>query len=322
MLYQLSYIPTSVLIIGSNPGKVNLLRHKTLHQVLSKTQILAIVGLTLVTSTVISYALKSKDPERVPLVPPQRFRAWWMLVAGLVMAHVLGSNPKLGPIPQLLGFAMLSVLATRQFLTHLKNEPTRHTKVVCYLSAVLQYCWIYIHWYGFFVVFVPVFLFLYLPVSGSFREEADSPLLETASLHWVMMTAVFCLSHAAYLLILPGGKGLLFFVVLLTEVADAARMLLAPNPIGKKYSPLLSCLTAVTVAWVVGPAFTPLSQEHTLLAGLVLGVAGSIGHANISKLSEEMNIQRGGALERIESLAYTAPIFLHGYRYFDYPFTG
>jgi phosphatidate cytidylyltransferase len=289
---------------------------------LSKTQILAGVGLLLIGATILTISLKQRYPKRIPLVPPQRFRAWWFIVAGLVAANILGSNPKLGALPQLIGFGVLSLLATRQFLAHLKTPPTRHTKLVCYLAVLLQYYWIYVHWYGFFVVFIPVFMFLYLPVSGSFRKGADSPLMEAAALHWVLMTAVFCLSHAAFLLIFPHGRGLLFFVVLITEVADAARMLLARNELGRKYSPFFSSATAIAVAWVVAPAFTPLTPEHTVLAGLVLGVAGSIGNGNLSRISEEMGIERGGPLERIESLAYTAPIFLHGYRYFDYPIAG
>lgn len=286
---------------------------------LTKTQIIAIVGILLIAGTATSIALRQRYPDRTPLIPVQRFRAWWLIVAGLIFTHIMGTNPVIGSIPKLLSFAVLSLLALRQFLANLEDKPPKHTVWVCYIAVLLQYYWVYIHWYGFFVVFIPVFMFLYLPVTGSFQKESESTLMSAAALHWIMMTVVFCLSHAAFLVIYPGGHGLLFFVVLLTEVADAARMLLARNELGRKLSPLLSCATALAVAFFVAPAFTPLTREHTLLAGLVLGVAGSIGHNNVTRISQEMGIERGGALERIESLAYTAPIFLHGYRYFDYP---
>lgn len=270
--------------------------------------------------TAVNVVARKKYPEREPLIKFQRFRAWWLMVIGLVIAVILKIDPKWGPPPQLVGFCLLSFMATREFLKHVKSKPSLHTKIACYSSILLQYYWIYIHWYGFFVVFIPVFLFLYLPVSSSAATNDESPMLETASLHWVMMTAVFCLSHAAYLIILPGGRGLLFFVVLLTEIADTVRIILSRSESGRKVSPVVSCAAAIAVAWVVGPVFTPLSDDHTLLAGLVLGVAGNIGNANVCKLSKELGIERGGPLERMESMAYTAPIFLHGYRYFDYPF--
>ena len=287
---------------------------------LSRTQIVVIVGLLLVGATVLSLALRSRDPGRVPLVPPQRFRAWWLIVISLIFFHKMGGHSVLGPLPNILGFTFLSIFALRQFFAHLKTPLSHHTKLVCYLAAFMQYYWVYIEWYGFFVVFVPVFLFLYLPVSDVNRDEA-SPLLQMGSVHWILMTAIFCLSHAAYLVVLPGGPGLLFYVVLITEFADAVKMVLSRSNAPHWLSPILSVTVALVTAWYVGPAFTSLHVEHILLSGFVLGVAGVLGHMNITSLRKELGLEVGGPMERVESLAYTAPIFLHGYRYFDYPFT-
>lgn len=285
---------------------------------LTKTQIIAAVGLLLIAATIITLLLRSRYPGRVPLVPPQRFRAWWLIVVGLVLTHKVGTNPVLGHAPNILGFIFLSVLALRQFFFHMKVQLSKHTKLVCYLAAFLQYYWIYIEWYNFFVVFIPVFMFLYLPVSDMARDES-SPLLQIGSVHWILMTAIFCLSHAAFLVVYPGGTGLLFYVILITEFSDAVKMLLARTQAQHWVAPLMSVVVAMGTAWLVGPVFTPLRTEHILLSGFVLGVAGVLGHMNISSLREELGLQIGGPMERVESLAYTAPIFLHGYRYFDYP---
>ena len=286
---------------------------------LSETQIIVAVSLMLVVATTVTLGLRSRHPGRVPLVPPQRFLAWWLILAGLVITHILGSNPQYSFVPKVIGFTILSLLALRQFFSHLGTPLTRHTKIVCYLTAVAQYYLVFIKWYGFFVVFVPVFMFLYLPVSGMAKDKSSSPLLQLGAVHWILMTAIFCLSHAAYLAVLPNGPGLLSFVVIITELADAVRMLLARAKLHPAVSPILSVLTAILVAWIIGPAFTPLSFKHTMWAGLLLGIAGSIGYANISSLRKEIGIQQGGPLERVEALAYTAPIFLHAYRYLDYP---
>jgi phosphatidate cytidylyltransferase len=285
---------------------------------LSKSQIIFAVGLLLIAATVLTLSLRSRYPGRVPLVPPQRFRAWWFIVIGLVFTHKVGTNPVLGHAPNILAFTLLSVLALRQFFSHMKTKLSNHTKLVCYLAAFLQYYWIHIEWYGFFVVFVPVFMFLYLPVSDMARDES-SPMLQIGSVHWILMTAIFCLSHAAFLVVFPGGPGLLFYVILITEFSDAVKMLLSRTEAPSWVSPVLSVAVAMGTAWIVGPAFTPLRIEHILLSGFVLGVAGVLGHMNISSLREELGLQVGGPMERVESLAYTAPIFLHGYRYFDYP---
>jgi phosphatidate cytidylyltransferase len=285
---------------------------------LTKTQIIAAVGLVLIAATIITLALRSRYPGRVPLVPPQRFRAWWFIVIGLVFTHKMGTNPALGHAPNIIAFNFLSVLALRQFFAHMKTQLSNHTKMVCYLAAFLQYYWIYLEWYNFFVVFIPVFMFLYLPVSDVARD-GESPLLQIGSIHWILMTAIFCLSHGAFLVVYPNGPALLFYVILITEFSDAVKMLLSRTEAPHWVAPILSVVVAMGTAWMIGPAFTPLRPEHILLSGFVLGVAGVLGHMNISSLREELGLEVGGPMERVESLAYTAPIFLHGYRYFDYP---
>ena len=251
-------------------------------------------------------------PKSAPLFPHQRVKAWWAGVAVFLMA-ILG-----GPTVTILSFALLSFITLREYLHHLPRRLSRQTHLICYLAIALQYWWIEIHWYGMFVVFIPVFLFLYLPTTNSFRGEASKELLADQSmLHWGMMTTVFCLSHAAYLLVLvPNGPSLLLFVSVLTEVADGVRFLLKRFPAEPKLSAPLSVLASLIFALIFGPLLTPMSWPHIALAGFVLGLAGVVGNVNISAVSKELKMVPGGKLARIESLATTAPLFFHGFRYF------
>lgn len=221
-----------------------------------------------------------------------------------------------GPNVTIAGFAFLSIVALREFLLHLPRPIGRGMLTMCCLLVLLQYWWVHLDWYGMFVVFIPVFVFLYLPTTRSLRRQDKTRMTDQSMLHWGMMTTVFCLSHAAYLMVLPSGPGLLFFVTMVTEVADAVRILLSRSSRGEKLSPVLSTLAALLCALTLGPLLTALHFEHVLLAGLVLGLAGSLGHINISAVCEELEVAPGGGLSRIESLAYTAPLFFHGYRYF------
>lgn len=286
---------------------------------LGKGQIIAAVGLLLVSTSLAAFYKRRRFPDRQPLIPNPRFFAWWMIVVGLVVTEYLASNPHWGEITRVVGFLILSLMALNKFFQHLPNQVRLAARIACYVAAVLQFYWVFIKWYGFFVVFVPVFLFLYLPASGMMKDESSSPLLQMGSVHWILMTAVFCLSHAAYIVMLPNGVELLFFVLMITELADAVRMVLARSHVRAPVVASLSVAMAVGVAWVVGPVFTPLSDFHILLAGLVLGIAGTVGFRNIQSLREELKIDPGSPLERVESLAYTAPLFLHAYRYFNYP---
>ncbi len=268
------------------------------------------VGGLLILATAVALGWERWRPDSEPLFPRRRLRAWWMMVAVFTLAK-LG-----GPTVTVAGFAFLSLIALREFLHHLPRKLNRGTRLLCYLTVLIQYWWVAIDWYGMFVVFIPVFLFLYLPRAGNFEDGQNTQLSDQSYLHWGMMTTVFCLSHAAFLMVLPGGPGLLFFVTVVTEVTDGVRILLDRFPLGRRLAPLGATAAAMLCAFLLGPLITPLSTMHIVLAGFVLGLACLVGHSNITAVSAELKVAPGGALARIESLAYTAPLFFHGYRYF------
>ena len=90
-----------------------------------------------------------------------------------------------------------------------------------------------------FIIFIPVYC---VPVSADAAgadRRTDGFIQSTSALHWGLMTTVFSISHAAYLLVhgtgcgaalaaalvgrrgrRVGRAGLLFFLVLLTELND------------------------------------------------------------------------------------------------------
>lgn len=243
---------------------------------------------------------------RNPLFPLARYRAWWTMVALYTLALLLDRRLSL------LGFVLLSGLALSEFFKKMPAPPGRGVKAWCFAALILQYTWVYIDWYGLFIVFVPVYVFLYLP--ALYLRHRDT-FHQVAVLQWGLMLTVFCLSHAAYILDLPRGPELLFFAVAVTELADAARILCGQTPL-RKAAPVAAMTVAVGVGWLMGGVFTPMTPAHSLLAGLVIGVAACVGNACITATGEELSFTAGGSMERIESLAYTAPMFLHGYRYF------
>lgn len=273
---------------------------------------LTTVAALLISATAANLIWIRWKPEAQPLFPAQRVRAWWLMVVvfGLAIAG--------GPNVSIAGFALLSFFALKEYLHHLPRQLTRGTRLLCYLSIALQYWWVKIDWYGMFVIFIPVFMFLYLPTTNSFAgNNKTEPLSDQAMLHWGMMTTVFCLSHAAYLLVLvPKGAALLLFVCVLTEVSDGVRFLLTRFSWGAKASPLLCLFVALLCALYFGPLITPMSSPHIALAGFVLGLAGVLGNANVTAIARELEMEPGGKLARIESLAATAPLFFHGFRYF------
>ena len=272
-----------------------------------KTVLLVVAGL-LVTVTLSLPLLRKLRPTQDFSGFTARLKAWWMMAVSFVIIQ------RINPALSLLGFAGLSGLSLREVL-HRFDELPRSLRLVCYLTIPVQYYLVWISWYGMFIVFIPVYVFLYLPTR--LTVEADS-IRRAATLHWGLMTTVFCVSHAAYLLKFPGGPGLLLFVMLLTEWGEALRLLVPAGPIRDG----LVVLTSVGGAWLLA-VLTPLSATHALLAGFVLGVAGEVGERRMQALRLALQLGegplkpgQGGGLLRILTLSFTAPLFLHGYRYF------
>lgn len=233
-----------------------------------------------------------------------RLLAWWMMSISFVVIN------RIHPSLSLVGFAGLSFIALREYLKRIDELPG-WMRYLAYATIPLQYYWIYLGWYGMFIVFIPVYLFLYLP-GASVRQSA--------LVHWGLMVTVFCLSHAAFLLKFPGGPGLLLFVVLLTELGEGCRLLL-PD---RRWRPALLTALSIGAAWLLGPRLIPpLTAEHTLIAGAALGIMGELGQRRLAGLRQALDLGegplppgQGGGLIRILTLTFTAPLFLHGYRYF------
>ena len=63
------------------------------------------------------------------------------------------------------------------------------------------------------------------------------------------------------------------------------------------------------------------------LAGLILGVAGFLGDITLSAVKRDLGVKdtgglipgHGGILDRVDSLTYAAPAFVHFIRYFFFP---
>ena len=68
-----------------------------------------------------------------------------------------------------------------------------------------------------FIIFIPVYMFLFMPMRMIMIGETKAFLRAVGTLHWGLMTMVFSINHVAFLLILPasgnpvaGGAGTVF----------------------------------------------------------------------------------------------------------------
>jgi phosphatidate cytidylyltransferase len=268
----------------------------------------------------------------------QRIRSWWVMAAIFLVALALTRKISL------VFFAFVSFLALKEYLSLIPTRRAdRSVLFLAYLGIPFQYLWIGMEWYGMFIVFVPVYMFLLLPMRMVLIGETAGFLRSVGTLHWGLMMTVFSISHVAYLLVLPGGvnangggPALVLYLVFLTQSNDVAQFLwgkslgrhrvvptVSPN---KTWEGLLGGVaTTMALGLLLARLLTPFGLREAISATLIIGLGGFIGDIVVSALKRDLAIKdsgtllpgHGGILDRIDSLTYTAPLFFH-YVYYLY----
>ncbi|MCP2004613.1 UNVERIFIED_ORG: phosphatidate cytidylyltransferase [Buttiauxella agrestis ATCC 33320] len=298
---------------------------------------LAVIFALLLVASVVNGLLVWLRPAKDWRELTLRIRTWWVII-------VLFSLAMLSPNwLALTFFALVSFMALKEFLTLV---PSRHSDRMpllwLFIAIPLNYWLIGIGWYGMFVVFIPVYVFLFLPARMVITGDTQGFLRTASQLHWSLMTTVFAFSHVAFLLVLPAdgqqtGALLVLFLVGLTEFNDIAQYLWGKSLGRIKVTPKVSpnktlaglvggVATTALLAMLLGPLLTPLSWPMALLAGVIIGVTGFCGDVVMSAIKRDIGVKdsgtllpgHGGILDRLDSLIFTAPVFFHFIRYFCY----
>lgn len=269
----------------------------------------------------------------------QRTNSWWVMITIFALAIVLDRGPAIA----FLGF--VSFLALKEYLSLIPTRRAdRRVLFWAYLTIPAQFYLAYVHWYGLFIIFIPVWIFLFLPLRMLLIGATDGFLRAAGTLHWGVMITVFCFSHAAYLLSLPqidnpmaGSVGLLLFLVLLTQFNDVAQYLWGKSLGRHKIVPAVSpgktwegflggVITTAAVSYVLAPYLTPFTGWHSVAAGAIIAIAGFVGDITISAIKRDIGVKdssslipgHGGVLDRIDSLTFSAPVFFHYVYFFFY----
>jgi phosphatidate cytidylyltransferase len=286
----------------------------------------------LAAATLIVWSLARARPQSDFGELKARVRSWWTMVVVFALALVLNRAVSL------IFFALISFLALREYLTLLPTRRADHRALFWAFACIpLQYLWVVLEWYGMFIIWIPVYAFLLLPMRLVLVGETEGFLRSAGTIHWGLMSTVFAVSHVAFLLVLPeeinppgGGAALVLFLVILTEANDVAQFLwgkalgrrkaLPSVSPGKTVEGLLGGLaTTLLLAWLLAPWLTPLNTQQALCAGTIIGLAGFIGDVVMSAVKRDVGVKdsgtllpgHGGILDRLDSLTYTAPLFFH-----------
>jgi len=249
-----------------------------------------------------------------------------------------------GAIGATLFFGLVSFLALREFITlqHTGRSDHRTLILAFFIVLPLQYGIVATRHFDLFTVFVPVYVFLAVPVVSALSGDPHRFLERNATIQWGIMVCVYGLSHVPALLLLefPGyaGRGafLLFFLVVVALIAqvaqEAASRWLRRRPVARQISRSFSIrawlIGAFVAAWIGAALYwiTPFKAGQALVMAFIAAACGTMGEFVMKALKRDAGVHHWGnrssvtgavgLLDRVAPLCFAAPVFFHSVRWY------
>ncbi len=250
----------------------------------------------------------------------------------------------LGPVGATVLFGVVSFLALREFVTLVQTRRGDHRSLLLAFFAVLplQYVLVANRNFDLFSVFIPVYVFLAIPVVSALAGDPQRFLERNAKIQWGIMVCVYGLSHAPALVLLdfPGHRGrgafLLFFLVMVAAAAQIVQTLaeqrLRRRPLARHIDRAFSARAwglGIAAGALLGAALywiTPFKAGQALVMAAIAAGAGTLGELVMSALKRDAGVRYWGntssvtgavgLLDRVAPLCFAAPVFFHSVRWY------
>jgi phosphatidate cytidylyltransferase len=264
----------------------------------------------------------------------RELRAVWVTAVVFWLAWVSG------PVGATLLFGIVSFLAFREYITLLKTRASDHRSLLLAFFAVLPVQFILVGSgdFGLFSVFIPVYVFIALPVVSALAGDPERFLERNAKIQWGIMVCIYGLSHAPALLLLnlprAAGKGafLLFLLVMVVAAAQIAQELasrrLRRRPVARQidrsfsYAALgLGVLAAAVLGTVLAWTTLGFKVPQALAMSTIAAASGAFGEFVMRALKKDAGVRHWGnaasvtgavgLLDRVAPICFAAPVFFH-----------
>jgi len=272
----------------------------------------------------------------------QLLKTSWLLVFVFWVAWLAGD------VSRLVLFGLGSFFALREFLTLSPTRRGDHRSLVLAFFVVLpfQYWLVGTAHFNLFTVFIPVYVFLAIPVVSALANDPTHFLERNAKLQWGIMVCIYGMSHVPALLLLKFPRYdqrnafLLLFLVLVVQTCMVTQHLVARRlmQLNKPAAAPLVSQSFIWRAWWSGmvagsllgallAGITPFVPGQAFALSFIACGAGSLGHLVMKALKRDRGIPiwrgqgksvtgAGGMLDRIDALCFAAPVFFHSVRWY------
>jgi phosphatidate cytidylyltransferase len=268
-------------------------------------------------------------------------RTSWLLIFVFWVAWLSGD------VARLVLFGLGSFFALREFLTLSPTRHGDHRSLVLAFFGVLpfQYWLVATEHFNLFSVFIPVYVFLALPVASALANDPQRFLERNAKLQWGIMVCIYGMSHVPALMLLDFPRYdkknafLMLFLVLVVQTCMVTQHLVARRLMQLGKTPTAPAISQSFTwrAWWAGmvtgsllgallAGITPFVPGQAFALSFIACAAGSLGHLVMKALKRDRGIPiwrgqgrgitgAGGMLDRIDALCFAAPVFFHSVRW-------
>jgi len=293
----------------------------------------AAIVVALLVIAILSAAGLVKDPFRKEL--------WKRTLAWAVMAPLMIGPVLLGAGWTVIAVTVLSLACYGEFARATGLFREKLVSAVVGLGILAVNFAAFDHWYGFFVALFP--LTVIIIAAAAILPDSPKGYLQRVALG-VLAFMLFgsSLAHVSYMTNDKDYRPIVLMLLLGVQLNDvfafcAGKMLgrrkVVPNTspnktLGGHLGALV--LTTPLVATIAHYIFTGTDLDHPgwlILLGMLVSVSGQMGDLMLSSIKRDLGIKdmgsmipgHGGVLDRIDSLCFAGPVFLHFVRYVYMP---
>jgi phosphatidate cytidylyltransferase len=221
---------------------------------------------------------------------------------------------------------VMSFLSLREYFSMVDIRlQDRWAVLGAYLSIPFMIHYIQIHWYGLFIISIPVYAFLVVPFLITLGgKEVKGSVLSTGIIDFGLFLFVYCIGHIGYLALFATFKAVMLIVTVAVCDINAHFLKVDMKPPPERFV-LLYAVTApqvLVLTWVLSP-WTGIPYDHSVVLGFLIPFLVAMGRHTMDFLIADLGVDerslrpgRGQVMANLRSFLYTAPMVFHYIRYF------
>jgi phosphatidate cytidylyltransferase len=222
--------------------------------------------------------------------------------------------------------AIVSFLALREYFSMVEIRLQDRLGIFgAYASIPFMFHFVTTRWYGMFIISIPVYSFLAIPLLVSLGgRDKEGTVFSIGMIDFGLFLFVYCMGHISYLM--SYSIWMAAFLILDVAVCDLIHLLLRRatwtgwGSLAARYLLPLPVTVLLTVA--LSP-WTNIPVRHSIVLGISIPALVMMGRhtgnyieADLGVAEETVGPGRGQILDNLKSLLFAAPAVFHYLRYY------